>query len=134
MTLNLQMRSSSCLNPCCNGICSASFQTIALLAAPTKVLILVVMEYALREYWASKNVKERNSLNPCCNGICSARKEVKPFIDELDSLNPCCNGICSARIFSYTLKDGSVVLILVVMEYALRVIVWTTQSKSHLMS
>ena len=62
-----------------------------------KVLILVLMEYALR---ASEN----------------------PVISEVESLNPCFNGICSASKMEKELVGFLKVLILVLMEYALRVI------------
>ncbi len=59
------------------------------------VLILVLMEYALRDFNNEVHRKQR-SLNPCFNGICSAR---------------CC---CMKKVALH------VVLILVLMEYALR--------------
>ena len=87
-----------------------------------KVLILVVMEYALRDlYYYETYIYKYQRLNPCCNGICSARGSDP--IDRVEintvlilvvmeyalreclttrmgkneiSLNPCCNGICSA--------------------------------------
>ncbi len=63
------------------------------------VLILVVMEYALRgTYFACRKVANKIRLNPCCNGICSAR---------------------SCLLFTAS-KRRVHVLILVVMEYALR--------------
>ena len=37
--------STSCLNPCCNGIYSMSGQVQATVLKVAKVLILVVMEY-----------------------------------------------------------------------------------------
>ena len=36
------------------------------------------------------------------------------------SLNPCCNGICSKTLETLTVEQFKRVLILVVMEYALR--------------
>ena len=85
------------LNPCSNGICSKSnimFNRLKLL----NVLILVLMEYALRAY---------------------GRMKVAPFVN---SLNPCSNGICSKSSPGLYLKEmpSSEVLILVLMEYALR--------------
>ncbi len=61
------------------------------------VLILVLMEYALRGY--STRTKEVFML----------------------CLNPCFNGICSARSLTIYKMRTFIVLILVLMEYALRV-------------
>ena len=60
------------------------------------VLILVLMEYALREHSKSNIIFVVKCLNPCFNGICSARQEI------------CLFNLCL------------IVLILVLMEYALR--------------
>ncbi len=83
-----------CLNPCSNGICSASIRPQGESDNLT-VLILVLMEYALRdcilrsfdhevvvlirvlmEYALRGNTfaltKTARRLNPCSNGICSA--------------------------------------------------------------
>ncbi len=38
------------------------------------VLILVLMEYALRDSLLVEDIIPHLSLNPCFNGICSARK------------------------------------------------------------
>ena len=55
------------LNPCCNGIWS---QTDVIDDEENlKVLILVVMEYGLRQEEYSYRLV--SSLNPCCNGIWS---------------------------------------------------------------
>ena len=61
-------------------------------------------------------------LNPCSNGRCSARNTIDPFISEVKRLNPCSNGRCSASVISEKqVQDGEEVLILVLMEDALRV-------------
>ena len=49
--MQLGLRTSKlCLNPCCNGICSKTEQERIGKAVPLAVLILVVMEYALRHH------------------------------------------------------------------------------------
>ena len=85
------------LNPCFNGICSA-----------TKLRGEVRTSYGC--------------LNPCFNGICSATgRHSIPFISRTTCLNPCFNGICSAtHLRTTTLFWTSAVSILVLMEYALR--------------
>ncbi len=40
-----------------------------------KVLILVLMEYALREFLNENMLNLVQCLNPCFNGICSARRQ-----------------------------------------------------------
>ena len=60
------------------------------------VLILVLMEYALRVLMV---------IIPGITTVC---------------LNPCSNGICSARLSTTNVTDFMEVLILVLMEYALR--------------
>ena len=40
------------------------------------VLILVLMEYALREEFITNKSSNRLCLNPCFNGICSASSDV----------------------------------------------------------
>ena len=82
------------LNPCFNGICSASVSFFIKCAA-RRVLILVLMEYALRE-------------------------EISNLIADILRLNPCFNGICSASKMRNLSEIFSKVLILVLMEYALR--------------
>ena len=59
------------------------------------VLILVLMEYALREPDGSRMML-LHGLNPCFNGICSASFLYKTQSQTQISLNPCFNGICSA--------------------------------------
>ena len=61
------------LNPCFNGICSASLLWILLYRSLPIVLILVLMEYALRVFGClGIKIETKISLNPCFNGICSA--------------------------------------------------------------
>ena len=105
------------------------------------VLILVVMEYGLRQTVGISGDKQ--SLNPCCNGIWSQTSPMNHWKANL-GLNPCCNGIwsqtqrsfhivliilclnpCCNGIWSQTWgvepwRVKSIVLILVVMEYGLR--------------
>ena len=64
---------------------------------PEDVLILVLMEYALRRFKLISIVNYCNSLNPCSNGICSSTKVI--VIEN---------------------ENEEEVLILVLMEYALR--------------
>ncbi len=74
-----ELRDYRCLNPCSNGICSKSqLRHLSLLLL--SVLILVLMEYALRALTRLSSRSTRKSLNPCSNGICSKsvdRIEVK---------------------------------------------------------
>ena len=85
----------------------------------TLVLILVLMEYALREELTQLDENGVESLNPCFNGICSASSFRTQQRLHQDSLNPCFNGICSASqmVLCHIVH---IVLILVLMEYALR--------------
>ena len=70
------------------------------------VLILVLMEYALRD-------------------------GQKPSPTYYLSLNPCFNGICSARRTERREHSENVVLILVLMEYALRVSQKEKRANAH---
>ena len=76
--------SKECLNPCFNGICSAS----TVYSGPDVL----------------------RSLNPCFNGICSAREftveESREYWEIC--LNPCFNGICSASSLMGTTMFSSV--------------------------
>ena len=63
------------------------------------VLILVLMEYALRGVFATLSPTKVLRLNPCFNGICSARYESDLINQIPGGLNPCFNGICSASNF-----------------------------------
>ena len=111
-----------CLNPCSNGRCSASVLYVAQLMGGRQVLILVLMEDALRVRHSLYSIPPNWSLNPCSNGRCSAREERWACLDrdgevlilvlmedalrdffsistklDWESLNPCSNGRCSAR-------------------------------------
>ena len=85
------------LNPCSNGICSTSMD-IKALVRDISVLILVLMEYALRVWHKQNLLSVRRSLNPCSNGICSTRhNRISRSASLQKCLNPCSNGICSTR-------------------------------------
>ena len=87
----------ACLNPCFNGIWSASEKS-DLLSRSWRVLILVLMEYGLRERdLQTSTTYSSPCLNPCFNGIWSARTAVEAEVDGIKR-----------------------VLILVLMEYGLR--------------
>ena len=58
------------LNPCSNGICSTRV-LLRTTAANCRVLILVLMEYALRARGFALISMRAGRLNPCSNGICS---------------------------------------------------------------
>ena len=77
----------------------------------------------LYEKLAALKAKGASGLNPCSNGICSTRKRWPVLQSRTLCLNPCSNGICSTSTGAFTQpKAGAVVLILVLMEYALRAI------------
>ena len=61
------------LNPCSNGRCSARPVWIVGRYFDTDVLILVLMEDALRD-WLTDHYRSAGNycLNPCSNGRCSA--------------------------------------------------------------
>ena len=84
------------------------------------VLILVLMEYGL---WPGSGLPQPSvarGLNPCSNGIWSLTHAAMFIIADLHSLNPCSNGIWSLTwLKKFTRGSGSVVLILVLMEYGL---------------
>ena len=61
------------LNPCSNGRCSASFDNLSEEILDFIVLILVLMEDALRVTILFTQKRVKRSLNPCSNGRCSAR-------------------------------------------------------------
>ena len=109
------------------------------------VLILVLMEDALRAQDSNSYCLISLCLNPCSNGRCSASKALKTVVAKRDSvlilvlmedalrvsggifdnmsssLNPCSNGRCSASFSSTGQRTGEKeVLILVLMEDALR--------------
>ena len=64
--------SRACLNPCSNGRCSARRSTDHRRHYRNYVLILVLMEDALRGPNNSHMQGVCESLNPCSNGRCSA--------------------------------------------------------------
>ena len=83
------------LNPCSNGICSLTF-------------LKCIFYYVCL------------CLNPCSNGICSLTKESDADLNNNICLNPCSNGICSLTYVVWTTDSPvTMVLILVLMEYAL---------------
>ena len=110
------------LNPCFNGIWSASYDGIQTLTfTEDDVLILVLMEYGLRGDHAGSSTMPRSSLNPCFDGIWSARSRARSTRQlKLVCLNPCFDGIWSARSTVESVKARLDVLILVLMEYGLR--------------
>ena len=93
-----------CLNPCSNGICSTRVYLWKSKQLSEMVLILVLMEYALRAPRAESGARRRaRCLNPCSNGICSTRQiiQVTTIKTIRRSLNPCSNGICSTSSCAY---------------------------------
>ena len=82
------------LNPCCSGICSLRMLTQTIEGLWKRVLILVVVEYAL---WDLQS----------------------PYCGYIHCLNPCCSGICSLSSQWWLIAYYYEVLILVVVEYAL---------------
>ena len=86
------------LNPCSNGRCSARMRRATTMQVDA-VLILVLMEDALRGVRRRHNGYRFVSLNPCSNGRCSARSAHRqPPTGGKGGLNPCSNGRCSARM------------------------------------
>ena len=65
------------LNPCSNGRCSASMSPEGMMFNDIVVLILVLMEDALRDFKAFNHNNTIDGLNPCSNGRCSARAKFK---------------------------------------------------------
>ena len=61
------------LNPCSNAICSQSEERLIINLVFSGVLILVLMEDALRDSFSENNVPMIHGLNPCSNGRCSQR-------------------------------------------------------------
>ncbi len=59
------------LNPCSNGICSLTTRLIVVDINRQRVLILVLMEYALWPVHPGLIFRDDGCLNPCSNGICS---------------------------------------------------------------
>ena len=116
-----EQKSSFGLNPCFNGICSATankrrqasvpklgVSILVLMEYALRLLsstdgkhkryvsILVLMEYALRQGLYHDVLLLRGCLNPCFNGICSATCYHVRLPWLWFCLNPCFNGICSA--------------------------------------
>ena len=60
-----------CLNPCFNGRCTSTFYLHSI-AAPIRVLILVLMEDALVQVRSYLDDEAADSLNPCFNGRCTS--------------------------------------------------------------
>ncbi len=132
--------------------CTASAARAIFASQAGGILILVLMEYGLRADRCRRDLQRRKGLNPCFNGIWSASLVSRDDEDRRDSLNPCFNGIWSASLRSLHLLiqnnlslnpcfngiwSASVpllagcfnrcfVLILVLMEYGLRVYRWKT--------
>ena len=79
------------------------------------------MEYGLRPMQQPQPMSQ-GRLNPCCNGIWS--QTLNPLVKQmiLAGLNPCCNGIWSQTRERESSFVFSLVLILVVMEYGLRLL------------
>ena len=66
------------------------------------VLILVLMEDALRENKLKLETVTYFSLNPCSNGRCSASVfSGDLLLEDVNCLNPCSNGRCSARAYEH---------------------------------
>ena len=85
------------------------------------VLILVLVEYALRVKDSFGRLNY-DGLNPCFSGICSSRTTKTIPFRKRCCLNPCFSGICSSRdMLKYQSICNKTVLILVLVEYALRV-------------
>ena len=96
--VNLEAGEEVSLNPYCNGTCS-------------------------KRDWNTPSMNFNNCLNPYCNGTCSKRcRTLTPKTKQYSCLNPYCNGTCSKRprIWRCCFR-GPRVLILIVMEHALRV-------------
>ena len=70
-----------------------------------KVLILVLMEYALQRPPKQLLVLWLVYLNPCFNGI-YIRVLTKMSLTYVSRLNPCFNGICSASYYSAFNNSG----------------------------
>ena len=72
------------LNPCFDGIWSASITRSNIRALLEGVLILVLMEYGLRESQEYETNETRvYCLNPCFNGIWSASRKDDGYNDSL---------------------------------------------------
>ena len=67
--------------------------------------------------------RNNRSLNPYSNGICSTSIAIIPIEADPCGLNPYSNGICSTSDEGSEYHFGIHVLILILMEYALRVVI-----------
>ena len=108
-----------CLNPCFSGTCSPSNDPQCS-CEKGYVLILVLVELALRVACINGERVTFVSLNPCFSGTCSPSGAGVCTAQDKSSLNPCFSGTCSPRQKN---DDGSPrmsVLILVLVELALR--------------
>ena len=84
------------LNPCFVGKCSTSQKCWIAATIKELVLILVLLENALRACSIDSLGDNLNSLNPCFVGKCSTRKKKqRKQRKERKSLNPCFVGKCS---------------------------------------
>ena len=100
-------QTNTSLNPCSNGICSLTDFLTGLQRQFPRVLILVLMEYALWQFVLNGLGDRQTSLNPCSNGICSLTKCKLHLIKlQMNSLNPCSNGICSLTA-TFVMLSGS---------------------------
>ena len=61
------------------------------------VLILLLMEYGLRDLQSNEESTNIYCLNPSFNGIWSARRKTFVYPKKYKRLNPSFNGIWSAR-------------------------------------
>ena len=86
------------------------------------VLILVLMEYALRDPFRKSGKRLQRCLNPCFNGICSARRTgtTTTLLNSSVLILVLMEYALRANVRFRTYHD-LYVLILVLMEYALRV-------------
>ena len=76
-------------------------ERVYLLGDPTPdVLILVLVEYALRDKKVNLHLDCFRSLNPCFSGICAARCTTITYMKQVTCLNPCFSGICAASLVS----------------------------------
>ena len=110
-----------CLNPCSNGRCSAREVKISEVSGD-EVLILVLMEDALRERVITTQLWRQLCLNPCSNGRCSASLFTKALTSK--SATVLILVLMEDALREVEREDGThlflLVLILVLMEDALR--------------
>ena len=117
----LTNNNNSCLNPCFNGIWSASWRPDS-----RQGRVQWSLNPCFNGIWSASwrpdscQGRVQWSLNPCFNGIWSASFTMKTYGGPPMSLNPCFNGIWSASYFIFITSKHNPVLILVLMEYGLR--------------